>query len=62
MIDEKGNWNIGDVENLGSETVAIYSYGDTDKPLENTTWMHFDEDDIKWHETTGVLIVPIPGM
>ena len=62
IIDNKGNWNIGDIENLGSETVAMYSCGDADKPHKNTTWMYFDEDDIKWHQITGVSIVPIPGI
>ena len=61
-IEDKGNWNIGAIENLGSEIVAMYSCGDSDKPLEAATWMHFDEDENKWCETTDVFILPIPGI
>ena len=60
--DDKEAWNIGDIEYLGSQTVAMYSSGDSGKPLEETTWTYFDEDSHKWHETTGVFIAPIPCM
>ena len=59
--DGKEAWNIGGIENLGSQTVALYSSGDSNKPLEDTTWKYFDEDSDKWHEITGVFIVPIPS-
>ena len=58
--DGKEAWNIGDIDDLGSQTIAMYSSGDSCKPLEETTWIYFDEDSDKWHETTGVLIAPIP--
>ena len=57
--DGKEAWNIGDIDDLGSQTIAMYSSGDSCKPLEETTWIYFDEDSDKWHETTGVLIAPI---
>ena len=59
--DGKEAWNIGDIEDLGSQTIAMYSCGNSDKLLEETTWQYFDEDDCKWHETTGVFITPIQG-
>ena len=36
--DGKEAWNIGDIEDLGTETIAMYSYGDSDKPFKE--WAH----------------------
>ena len=58
------NWNIGDIDDLGSSTVIMYSSSSLG-PHTSTTWNYFknyDSDDDTRFETTDVLISPGPGI
>ena len=61
--DDFENWNIGNIENLGSSTTIMYSSSFTVGPHEVLTWNYFnDYDDDTCFETTDVLISPAPGI
>ena len=58
------NWNIGDIDDLGSSTVIMYSSSSLG-PHTSNTWNYFknyDSDDDTRFETTDVLISPGPGI
>ena len=57
------NWNIGDIGDLGSSTVFIYSSSYTVGPHETVTWNYFKNDDIDTSfETTDIIISPASGI
>ena len=53
---ENENWNIGGIENLGSDLVAIYSLDDSVAPHKATTWIYHTDDD-EWIETNDLVCV-----
>ena len=61
---KENHWNIGNIEDLGSCNVIMYSSGDAVGPYEPSTWHYFNYDDDDWScfETTDVLILPTQGI
>ena len=55
-----GDWSIGDIKNLGSATVKMYSPDDSVFPQEATTWKY--ADDGEFIETTDLIILSVLGM
>ena len=66
--DGIGNWNIGDIKDLGTSAAIMYTSGDTAGPHEPSiwnTWHYFinhNKEDWNVFETTDVLISPAPGI
>ena len=62
--DDFESWNIGDIEDIGSSTVFIYSSSYTVGPHETSTWNYFnnDDDDDTSFETNDVIISPASGI
>ena len=54
-----GNWNIGDLEDLGSDVVGLYCLDESYVPVEIDTWFYQDDDE--WKETTDISILPVKG-
>ena len=61
---ENCDWNIGEIEDLGSEKAGIYSTSDDSVgpgPHEVTIWLYYDHECGRWIETTDLICVA-PGM
>ena len=54
-----GNWNIGDLEDIGSNEVGLYCLDESNVPIEIVTWFYQDDDE--WKETTDISILPVKG-
>ena len=61
---KENHWNIGNIEDLGSSNVIMYSSGDAVGPYESSTWHYFNYDEDAWScfETNNVLILPTQGI
>ena len=57
---DHGDWSIGDIGNLGSATVKIYSPDNSVGPLEATIWKYANNGE--FIETTNLIILSVPGI
>ena len=57
--DGNGNWNIGDLEDLGSNEAGLYCLDESNVPVEIDTWFYQDDDE--WKETTDISILSAKG-
>ena len=57
----EGNWNIGNLDNLGyGDEVGLFCFDESDVPIETITWLYNDGNE--WVETTDVSILPAKGI